>query len=77
MVIIVTAVCIIIKVLWARKLIGANDLKTKIFHFDIIKDRVPYLFSYSHPQLLLVLYSSFSFFMIYRLWYNITRLKSS
>lgn len=55
MVIIVTTLCTIIEVLWARKLIAANDLQSKIFHFDIINDRVPYIY------FLLFIYNNYSF----------------
>ncbi|CAG9540417.1 unnamed protein product [Cercopithifilaria johnstoni] len=51
MVITVTTLCTIIEVLWARKLIGENDLQTQIFHFDIIKDRV-YISSVNHLSIL-------------------------
>lgn len=47
MIIIVITLCNIVEVLWACKLIGTNDLQTKIFHFDITEDRVPYFIYFS------------------------------
>ncbi|VDO25803.1 unnamed protein product [Onchocerca flexuosa] len=44
MVVIVTTLSIIIKVLWARKLIAANELQAEIFHFDIIEDQLLLVF---------------------------------
>ncbi|VDK62047.1 unnamed protein product, partial [Onchocerca ochengi] len=51
MVIFVTILSIIIKVLWARKLIAANELQAEIFHFDIIEEQV-YVSSVNHLSIL-------------------------